>query len=173
MIDLTESSALDAIQSKSIRELMCSHVLTVYEGWSIRRLAGFFVKHNISGAPVIAADDELVGVVSQSDLVRFESKAPTEQEIERLVQFYCGPYGGDLSKNNVEQMKEKANDYCTVHFIMTPEVASIDVSLNAAQACQALVERKVHRLFITENGRLVGVVSAMDFLRALVPASSN
>ena len=35
-------------------EIMHKNVLSVYEGWSIQRLADFFMKHKISGAPVIA-----------------------------------------------------------------------------------------------------------------------
>lgn len=168
MAKLIESSVLEDISDMNISEIMSCNVLTVYEGWSIKRLAGFFVKHNISGAPVVASDDELVGVVTQSDVVRFESKTPSDTELQRLVQFYCGPYGGSLTKHDLEHIKERANEHCTANSIMTPEVDSIDVSASASEACIALVEHDVHRLFITENTRLVGVVSAMDFLRKMV-----
>ena len=167
-VDLEKLSSFDDFSNLSVGELMTREILTVYEGWSIRRLAGFFVKHHISGAPVIAADDELVGVVAQSDVVRFESRTPTEKEMERLVEFYCGPYGSGLTEDDMRHMKEKANDYCTVNSIMTPEVCSVDISMSASDACVEIVKQDLHRLFVTENGRLVGVVSAMDFLRRLV-----
>jgi len=165
-------SVLEDISYMSVRDIMSKRVLTVYEGWSIKRLAGFFVKHGISGAPVIAADDELVGVVTQSDVVKFESKTPSEEEMAKLVRFYRGPYGGHLTKLDLERLKDKANEYCTVNSIMTPEVASIPVSLNAADACTELVKTDVHRLFVTAESRLVGVVSAMDFLRTMVVDSN-
>ncbi len=168
MVNSVSGSVLEDLSTLGVRDVMSSNVLTVYEGWSIKRLAGFFVKHDISGAPVIASDDELVGVVTQSDVVRFESRTPTDAELERLVQFYCGPYGGSLTKSDLEHMKEKANEHCTVNSIMTPEVDSVDISVSAVEACHVLVAQGVHRLFITEKSRLVGVVSAMDFLRKMV-----
>jgi predicted transcriptional regulator len=168
MNKIIKSSALEDISSINIRDIMSPNVLTVYEGWSIKRLAGFFIKHNISGAPVIASNDELVGVVTQSDVVRFESKTPSDEEMERLVQFYCGPYGRSLSKNDLEHIKKRANEHCTANSIMTHEVDSVDVSACASEACSILVQKNIHRLFITENNRLIGVVSAMDFLRKMV-----
>ncbi len=172
MDNLIEGSVLEDISNINIRDIMSTNVLTVYEGWSIKRLAGFFVKHNISGAPVVASNDELVGVVTQSDVVRFESKTPTDAEMERLVQFYCGPYGRSLSKNDLEHIKERANENCTANSIMTHDVDSIDVSACASEACSALVKHNIHRIFITENNRLIGVVSAMDFLRKMVALKS-
>ncbi len=168
MSAVIESSVLKALSSKGVDDVMSTDVMTVYEGWSIKRLAGFFVKHNISGAPVVASDEELVGVITQSDVVRFESREPTEQEIERLVQFYCGPYGGSLSKDDIRHLQEKANETCTVNSIMTPEVLSINVRSTAAEACQSIVKHDLHRIFVTREGKLVGVVSAMDFLRFMV-----
>ena len=173
MVAFDETPVLADISGLGVKELMSRDILTVYEGWSIKRLAGFFVKHHISGAPVIAADDELVGVVAQYDVVCFESKTPSEREMKQLVQFYCGPYGGELSEGDLKHLKEKASEYCTVNSIMTPEVVSIDISLSASSACEQLVKRDLHRLFVTEAGKLVGVVSAMDFLRRMVSNAND
>lgn len=166
----TKNSALASLSAEPVANIMSKTLLTVYEGWSIKRLAGFFVKHGISGAPVIAADDELVGVVTQSDVVRFESRSMSEGEIKRLSQFYCGPFGGVLGADDVRHMKEKANENCTVYSIMTPEVVSVDVSTSVENACITILERNLHRLFITDNGQLVGVVTTNDILRKLMRA---
>lgn len=168
MIELESSMALNDIGQYTVADLMSRDVLTVYEGWSIKRLAGFFVKHNISGAPVVASDEELVGVVSQSDVVRFESRAPADSEIERMIRIYCGPYGADLTSDDIAHLKERASETCTVNSIMTPEVISVDPQSSAADACTYMVETNAHRLFVTEKNKLVGVVSAMDFLRKMV-----
>ncbi|MFT5085054.1 MAG: putative transcriptional regulator [Lentisphaeria bacterium] len=171
MAVISKFSELEDISSLSVRDLMSTSLLTVYEGWSVKRLAGFFVKHDISAAPVVASDDELVGVVSQSDVVRFESKEPTDAQLERMVQFYCGPFGGSLSKQDLQHLKEKANDNCTVNSIMSTSVSSIDISASVAEACKAIVERDQHHLFITQGAKLVGVVSAKDILRKMLPVS--
>ncbi|OUS23921.1 hypothetical protein A9Q98_14410 [Thalassotalea sp. 42_200_T64] len=162
---LSNSSTLSKLCDFYLSDIISKNVLTVYEGWSVKRLASFFVKHGISGAPVIAADDELVGVVTQSDVIRFESRTPTEAELQRLAQFYCGPYGGELSEVEINRLQDKANEYCTVNSIMTPEVKSLDISSSINDACSMITKRNIHRIFITENNCLVGVVTAMDILK--------
>lgn len=151
-----------------VADLMSGTLLTAYEGWSVKRLAAFFVRHDISAAPVVASDEELVGVVSQSDVVRFESRSPTDDEIQRLIRQYCGPYSAELTPQEVTHLKEKASETCTVNSIMTPQVISVEANEFAGKACATMLEKNIHRLFVTENGRLIGVLTAMDCLRKLV-----
>ncbi|TVZ38364.1 CBS domain protein [Alteromonadaceae bacterium 2753L.S.0a.02] len=154
----------------SLCELMSKDVLTVYEGWSVKQLSEFFVKHGISGAPVIAADGELVGVVSHSDVVRFQSRAPSEVELEKLEQFYCGPYGGGLSQIEIKSLQNRAGETCTVFAIMTPQVISVDITTSVEDACQTIAQNNIHRLFVTKQGKLVGVITAMGILQEVLSA---
>ncbi|WP_045856200.1 CBS domain-containing protein [Teredinibacter purpureus] len=158
----------NTLNDNALATLMTKQVLTVYEGWSVKRLAGFFVKHSISGAPVIAADDELVGVVTQSDVMAFESRTQTEDELKKLVRFYCGPFGGELSDKDLRHLQEKAIEHCTVNAIMTPEVLAVDIETSVLDACAVIVNQHIHRLFITEHGKLVGVITARDILQRLL-----
>lgn len=168
MSDCSTSTSLVDISGLRLSELMSSEVLTAYEGWSIKRLAAFFVRHNISGAPVVASDDSLVGVVSQSDVIRFESRTPSDAEMQKVVHFYHGPNSPGLTRADIQHLKERAIETCTVNAIMTPTVHSLDVSVQASQACRFMVGAGIHRLFVTSQGRVVGVVTAMDFLRHMV-----
>lgn len=156
------------LNQMSLKEIMSKNVLTVYEGWSIRRLSQFFLKHQISGAPVIAADEELVGVVTQSDIIRFESNEPSEEEVKKLISQFCGPFGGTIDKSEIRRIQDKANDYCTVNSIMTPMVMSVDINTSLSSAYGTLVKEDIHRLFVTENGLLIGVISAMDILKKII-----
>lgn len=167
-VTIEHAESLADISTLPLKTLMSSEVHSVYEGWSIKRLAGFFVKHDISGAPVVAADHTLVGVVSQTDVVRFESSSPSDYQIERAVQFYYGPDADTLTPADIQHLKEKASETCTVNSIMTPEVIAMDINTPAGDACKKMVQDNLHRLFVTEEERVVGVVTAMDFLRRMV-----
>lgn len=159
---------VEQLDHHRVSDLMSNNLLTVYEGWSIKRLAAFFVKHGVSAAPVVASDEELVGVVSQSDVVKFESQDPSDDQIQRLIRQYCGPYSADLTPQDVAHLKEKASENCTVNMIMTPKVISVDKNEYAGKACAMMLSQNIHRLFVTDQGRCVGVVTAMDCLRKLV-----
>lgn len=162
---LENSVSMEHLESINVKSIMTVDVLTVYEGWSIRRLSQFFLKHNISGAPVIASDEELVGVVSQSDVVRFECKKPDEKEVAKIIEHYCGPQSRPLENSEIERIQSKAIDYMTVNSIMTNKVISISAASNLKQAFNTIIEQDVHRLFVTDKGVLVGVITAMDLLR--------
>lgn len=162
------ADVLGVINNHSLSDIMSTDVLTVYEGWSVKRLAGFFIKRDISGAPVVASDDELVGVVTQSDVVRFDSRERTDSEMKNLVRMYCGPHGGELSQADLKHLKDRASETCTVNSIMTPEVISMDITKSVADVCTCFIETGVHRIFVTEDSKLVGVVTAMDVLRSIV-----
>lgn len=104
-VAIDEHRTLEDISAVTLQSFLSTDVLTIYEGWSIKRLAGFFVKHNGSGAPVVAADHALVGVVTQADVVKFESQSVSDYQIERAVQFYYGPNVDTLTEADIKHLK--------------------------------------------------------------------
>jgi len=165
--ELETKSIDEQLTSFNVSDVMSTNLLTVYEGWSIRKLSQFFLKHNISGAPVVAADESLVGVVTQSDVIRFETKLPSEMEVAKMVEQYCGPFNRDLPNSEIVRIQNKANDYCTVNSIMTPAVLKVSFCAPVITAYKLLLEHDVHRLFVTKDDMLVGVITAMDVLKSL------
>ncbi len=152
----------------SLEDMMSKTILSVHDEWSVKKLAGFFVDNNISGAPVISESKELVGVVTQSDVVQFESRTLSEEELKEMMEHIRGPFSGDLTHDDIEHLRDKASENSTVHSIMTPKVVSVDISTTITEACAVIVEKKIHRLFITEDGKLVGVITAHDVLQKLL-----
>lgn len=155
------------ILDQTARDLMSRDVLCVYEGWSVKRLADFFVKHNLSGAPVIASDHELVGVVSSKDVLRFASLSPAAKhkliDISRLYEWI----GQSLSESDQQAMAAVADTHVTINAIMTEAVIVAEPSARLQQLASLLHEHDIHRVFITEKGKLCGVVSSGDIIAAL------
>lgn len=155
------------ILSQTARELMTEDVLCVYEGWSVKRLADFFVKHNLSGAPVIASDHELVGVVSTKDVLRFASMSPADKhkliDISKLYEWI----GQSLSAADQEAMAAVADTRVTINAIMTERVVVADPSTSLQQLAGLMHEHAIHRVFITQQGKLCGVVTSSDMIGAI------
>ena len=162
-----ETPILHTLKTLQIEQCLNKDVLTVYEGWSIKKLSEFFAKHKISGAPVVASDESLIGVVTQSDVITFEASSPKDEEIEKIIQHYIGPTGF-VDQPEIERIKSKAIDYCTVNSIMTGKVFSIDSTSSLYDAYKLIDKEKIHRLFVTKSTLLVGVVTAMDILKKIV-----
>lgn len=161
------------LQNFSVTDLMSKEVLCVYEGWTIQRLAEFFLKNEISGAPVIASDHELVGVVSVSDIFRFEN-SDDETKSEALRRCYRDSTGIDIaSREDLINWSKNSQGSCTVHQIMTNDVISVGCESTLSEVSAIMIESDIHRVFVTEDEKIIGIVSALDILRKLPAAEKS
>lgn len=149
--------------------IMTADMLTAYEGWTIHRLADFFVKHQISAAPVIASDHELVGIVSVSDVFRFHSMDERDKG-HILRNHYRDSCGQEINEEDLRSWVKDAAKNCTVHQIMTPEVIAVEKDVSIQEVTSVLLDRHIHRVFVTENKKIIGVITTMDVLRSLSAA---
>ncbi|MEH6616814.1 MAG: CBS domain-containing protein [Porticoccus sp.] len=162
------STTPSTIQAKDI---MHTEVLSVYEGWSIQRLAEFFMKHKISGAPVIAADHELVGVVSVSDIFHFENM-DKEQKKSALQTCYRDVTNAEPNVVDLENWSKNAQYHCTVHQIMAPYVISVAETTALPEIASLMLEQNIHRVFVTRDGCISGVISTSNILQVLAGESA-
>lgn len=159
-----------AISSMCAKDLMNTNLLTAYEGWTIHRLADFFINRKISAAPVIASDHELVGVVSVDDVFRFNNLNEHDKG-NALRNHYRSSCGQDIQEDVLRSWVKDAAKNCTVHQIMTHEVIAIDEAASLQAVAELLLEKHIHRIFVTADNKVVGVITAMDALRAFAQAS--
>ncbi len=155
------------VREQGVAEIMTPEVLCVYEGWSVARLARFLSDHQIGGAPVIASDHTLVGVVSLTDILRFQKlSGPGKQEIIEQSA-YLESLGQSIGPDTLEQIVEHADDYATVNSIMTRKVLSVDRAASVSEVSRIMVTQNVRRVFVTEGEKMVGVVTAGNVLACL------
>lgn len=153
----------DIVKTLTAKDIMSTELLMVYEGWTIHRLAEFFIKHKISAAPVIASDHELVGVVSVGDVFRFNNMEEADKGAV-LRNYYRENTGQEINENDLRSWVKDADKNCTVHQIMTKEVIAVEQNTSLKNVLTLLLEKHIHRVFVTDNKIIVGVISSMDVL---------
>src|SRR6478735_4983697 len=124
------------------KEIMSSTLLSAYEGWTIHRLAEFFIKHNISGAPVIASDHELVGVVTVSDIFKFSNMDESNRR-EALRNYYREACEIELDETSLREWSTHAEKNCTVHQIMKKEIIAVEKTFTVEQIAEVMVKHDV------------------------------
>ncbi|MBI5201612.1 MAG: CBS domain-containing protein [Elusimicrobia bacterium] len=144
------------------REVMRTRVTTARPDMTVRELAHLFVEHKISGVPVVDGHGRLVGVVSQTDLVRHELE-PAESASDAPPAFYRELDGGLPRGYHAE-----APDFTRVSDVMTPAVISGEEDMPVVELAKLMQKRRVHRVIITHHGELRGIVTSMDLLKVLV-----
>jgi len=141
------------------RDIMTEHVITVGLDTSVREIATLLLDQHISAVPVVEADGALAGVVSEGDLIH-RSELGTElpgrswwlrifEDTSKLAERYSKSHGA------------KARD------VMTRDVISVDETAKLNEIAELLETRHIKRVPVTRDGRLAGIVSRANIVRAL------
>jgi len=152
------------------RDVMNPEVITVRDDLSVLDLAEFLTDQEISGAPVEDAEGRLVGVVSLTDV----AAAFTEQR-ERAVRDQSEPdfyVRGWEDKLDVEELKDmRVSDVeATVGEIMTPSIFAVDEETPISRVAERMIHSHIHRLLVTRDHKVVGILTTSDLLGLLVEA---
>jgi len=146
-------------------DLMTGDILLVRPEWSLTTLTAFLADHSISGAPVVATDGRLVGVVSLTDVAR--SSAGRAKGASKHEQYTDGP-AFVFAPTRRETGAKRPRPHVTVNDIMTPMVFDVPASATVPEIADAMVRGRIHRVFVTEGGMVIGIISALDLLRVLL-----
>lgn len=142
-------------------DVMTRGVLTVDADWSVGELATFLEDHAISGAPVTNAEGALLGVVSVTDIVR---RGPVDDLSEPEPHaFYHQGIERAVAREEVAGFRI-LDGSTRVREIMTPMIFSVDSSASVRDVADTMVRGRIHRLFVMDEGKLVGVISSLDLL---------
>lgn len=129
-----------------VRDLMSSTVFASRPGDSVAELRDLMYEHNVRHIPIVDEDGDLVGVVSQRDLLR-----------NSLVEQADVP--GFLEDEILSRLK--------VDELMTTDPESIDPDSDIRRAADLMVEYKYGCLPVVEGRRLVGILTESDFVRLM------
>jgi CBS domain-containing protein len=141
------------------KDIMRRKVITVERWLSLPELAKLFEEKGITGAPVVDENGAILGVVSQTDLVR------VRREASAGVALYHKELEEPLSALGIHF---EETDASRVESIMTPGAIAFDEEAPVEALAEAMLERHIHRVLITRGDKLAGIVTTMDLLKALM-----
>jgi CBS domain-containing protein len=151
---MRSTSVGSIISDVRVEDLMTTDVVTVAPDTPLREVADALIEHRISGAPVRDADGRIVGVVSQSDIIWKELRMAPETggPIARLLD---RAYGDDQRTSAI-----------TAADAMTSPAIAIEPDASVASAARSMIEHLINRLPVVADGRLVGILTRSDLVRA-------
>jgi CBS domain-containing protein len=132
-----------------IADIMTREVLFVAPDTSVREAALLMLENRISGLPVME-DDTLVGIISEADYVAKDSSRSWRARV--LLEGDQGPLAG----------AEKVGE------LMSREPITIPVTATVHEAARLMTRAGVKRLPVVDDGRMVGIVTRSDLIRAYV-----
>lgn len=143
----------------TVRDVMTRSVISVRPVTPMREVARLLSSHGISGLPVVDDAGVIVGVVSEADLLVKEQgrDALPHRPLARLI--------GDSPETRTLVAKLEAT---TAGGAMTSPPITITPGRTIADAAAMMTARHINRLPVIEEGRLVGIVTRADLVRAYV-----
>ena len=140
-----------------VSDLMTTNVLTIGPDASIRDVAQVLTEHRISGLPVCGIEGHVLGVVSEGDIL-YKEHDPRESRPGR-------PLGWLIKGIPPLDLYEKAAA-TTAGEAMSSPALTIAPYESVSAAAQLMTEHGVNRLPVVQDGRLVGIVTRTDLVRA-------
>jgi CBS domain-containing protein len=140
-------------------DIMTPQPISVTPETMIAEVAGLMLQHHISGLPVTNAKGQLVGVVTEGDLLR-RVETGTQRSRPRWLEFLLGP--GRLAADYVETHARKVGE------VMTGEVVSVAPGDALESVVQLMEKHHIKRVPVVDGGSLVGIISRADLVHALL-----
>src|SRR5262249_9918567 len=150
-------------------DVMTTNVVTVGPATSVQEVSKILSERSISGVPVVDAANRLVGIVSEGDLLH-RVETGTERRPDRRTgrrrSWWLDTIGADeeLARDYVKSHGRTARD------VMTSEVTFVSDTTELGEIANILESKRIKRVPVVRDGRLVGIVSRANLVRALAAA---
>lgn len=145
-------------------DVMTSNVITVSEDSSVQAAAKLMAEHGISALPVVDRDNRVTGIVSEGDLLH---RAETGTEWRRSWWLEMMASTNRLAEDYIKSHGGRVSD------VMTREVLSVTEETAVADIAVLLETNRIKRVPVLREGKLVGIVSRANLVRALAVTISE
>ena len=132
----------------SAREIMSEQVVTIHEDLQVSQVAHLMLRDRVSAFPVVRADNELIGIITMTDLFR-------------IIDLSVQQHGRDFIAHLASLKDLRAAE------IMSQETVTITPDTRLSQIIRLLIDKNMHTFPVVDQGKIVGIVSRHDILNAV------
>lgn len=147
-----------------VADVMTRNVISVPPDATVEHAAKLMLQRGISGLLVVDADDRLAGVVTEGDLLR-RDELGTQRHRPWWLRLLVSPgrQAADFTRTHGRRVRD----------VMTQDVVTVGANASLEEVVELMEQHRIKRVPVTGQGRVVGVVSRADLLRALVVSTRN
>ncbi len=144
------------------REIMSREVISISPEEKVDEAARILVENKISGLPVVDANNHVVGIITEKDLIirASELKVPFYVTLFDSIIFLENPirFNNDVKKYIATQVKDA----------MTRKVFVVEEDTPIGEIVEIMQKRAINRVPVVRNDKLVGIITRNDILKSLV-----
>jgi CBS domain-containing protein len=148
----------------NVADVMTRQVVTITKDAPIGEAVRLLLEHRISGLPVVDAEGNLEGIVTEGDFLR-RAETGTQRRRPRWLEFLLGP--GRLAQEYVHSHGRRVSD------VMTRRLHTVDEDTPLEDVVRRMEKHRIKRLPVVSGGKLVGIVSRSNLLHALASVAQE
>jgi CBS domain-containing protein len=142
-----------------IEDAMTAPVETVRPETSLKSVADIFSVRGLGGVPVVDAEGQMIGVITEADIV--------------LKEQFDLPRRGRFRRRRHDDALRRKFEARTVADAMTSPVVTVEKWLSVAAAAALMIEHGVNRLPVVQGSEVVGIITRHDLVRAFARSDSE
>jgi len=145
------------------RQVMTSPTITISPAATLRQAIELMLEKRISGLPVVDEIGQLVGLISEGDLLH-RSEIGTEKHRSKWLDFLLGP--GRSASDYVQSHSRRVTD------VMTNDVVTVEETAQLEDVVRLMEKRHIKRVPVVRDGGVAGMITRSDLLRAFLKAAA-
>ena len=143
------------------KEIMSDQVITVTKDTSIKELSDLFIKHKVNGFPVADEKDQLIGIVTEKNLIE-KSK---NLHIPTVIALFDAVIYLESGKKFEEEVKRF--NATKVEDIFTSNVVTVPSDTGLHEIASLMAEKSIHSIPVVDNKKLLGIIGKLDVIKGL------
>ena len=154
------------------KDIMTAPVLVVKDTEMLPNFLNLIIDHGINGMPVINEKDELVGIVTKTDLMIHELKRELnsiyETDLQNLIKNSKIENGFMYELDELDQFAKTI----TVTDIMNSNVITAEMNTSVTEICTIMKKRKIDHIVIMKRNAIAGIITVRDIIKILATESA-
>lgn len=146
------------------KDIMTKKVITISKDATLAELAKLLIKNKISGVPIVDEKEELVGIVTEADLIIKESNLPFPLSFSfAFLESY-----ESYTKSTKEYLETRVEE------VMSTNVKTAREDIPISKVVNIMINKNINRLPILNNdGKLTGIITRADIIKSIIKKSKK
>ncbi len=158
----TKRSVGKSLLGITAADLMSAPITSIPHDMLLKEAGHLLIRSSITGAPVVDADGNCIGILSASDFVGW-AEAGGEMEEQKAGVSFIAPWGEVVSLDACEG--------CIVSRFMTKQPVTVPATMPIGDVAKSMINAHIHRVLVSENNRPCGIISSIDIVAAVANAA--
>lgn len=146
---------------QTVGEIMTTQLITVTKETPVRELANLFTTHRVGSIPVVDAAGNLLGIVTETDLVGQDKSL----HIPTVISLFDWVIPLESDRKFEKELKKVTGQ--TVGDIFTEEIITVSPDAPVSRAADIMTGERVNAVPVVAGKKLVGIISRIDLIRTM------